>query len=314
MNDKVLIAPSTIGGYEPDPLVPLRAAGYEPVINPHKRKLTADEVKVLARECVGIVAGLEPLTAEVLRALPRLRCISRVGIGVDNIDLPCAKELGIQVCITAEAPIRSVVELTLGLLLDLFRNISKADRMIRTKHWERLKGSQLMGKTVGVIGLGRIGRAVAETLQKLDVRVIASDPAADAGWCASRKIDLCSLDHLLQKADAVTIHVSRQSGTPAIIGSRELSLMRPDAFLLNLSRGGVVDESALAQALRSKRLAGAASDVFEKEPYDGPLCQEERMLLSPHMGTYTQEAREAMERDAVKNLLKSLEKTHTHAR
>jgi len=306
---KVLIAPSTMGGYAPDPLEPLRREGYGIVPNPHKRKLTAEEVKELARDCVGIVSGLEPLTREVLDALPGLKCISRVGIGTDNIDMPYAARRGIAVCITGEAPVRSVVELAIGLLFALARNIPQADRLIRAGQWNRLKGVQLAGKTAGVVGLGRIGRAVARAFQNLDLKVVGADPAADPAWCRNFGIPVLSLDELLASSDIVTLHVPKPADG-VLIGSRELSLMRPHAFLLNLSRGGVVDEEALLQALSQDRLAGAAADVFEKEPYDGPLCQEERMLLSPHMGTYTQEAREAMERDAVLNLISALKEIH----
>jgi len=310
MAAKILIALSTIGGYQPDPLDPLRKAGYEWVLNPYKRKLTADEVKALAHDCVGIVAGLEPLTRDVLDALPQLRCISRSGIGVDNIDMPYAQAKGIRVCITAEAPIQPVVELTQGLLLDLFRQISKADRLIRANAWDRLKGRQVKGKTAAVVGLGRIGRAVASAFQQLGLRVIGVDPMADAAWCAEAGVAVVPLDAALREADVVSLHVSKVPGAGPLIGARELAAMKPTAFLLNMARGGVVDETALYETLKASRIAGAALDVFDAEPYSGPLQTLDNIVLSPHMGTFTQEARVAMEHEAVLNLVQALQSTH----
>lgn len=303
---KVFVGVSQFGGYEPDPLKKLQAH-CETIANPHGRRLTADEVIALAGDCIGIIAGLEPLKRPVLSALPELRCISRVGVGVDNIDLSYAAENHIEVCVTPEAPTQAVAELAVGFIFDLLRSISRSDRAVRQGEWLRIKAAELAGKTVGVIGLGRIGRRVSDILQGLQARVLGCDPAPDLTWCQTRGIPVLSLEELLAQSDIATLHLSTTPGSPPLLGTREFSLMKRGAFLVNLSRGGVVDEEALYQSLLKGHLGGAALDVYASEPYRGPLATLDQVILTAHVGSFTQESRALMEHQAVDNLIRHLE-------
>ncbi len=303
VKNKILISPTSFGKCGNEPLDILKKNNYEIILNPFGRKMTPEEVISLGEDCIGIVAGIESLNANVLNSLPNLQCISRCGSGIDNIDIEKAKELEIAIRNTPEGPTRAVAELTIGLILDLLRKISLRDRAIRNGKWNKEMGFLLKDKMVGILGLGRIGRTVAELLLKLDAKVIGSDINADIYWLEKTNISLVSLEELLKKSDILCIHVSSSPGENFLIGKNELSLMKKDAFLVNLSRGGVVDEDALFNFLKNKQLAGAAIDVFLQEPYNGPLIKLENVVLTSHIGSYAKESRLQMEMDAVENLL-----------
>jgi D-3-phosphoglycerate dehydrogenase len=304
---KVLISTSSFGQCGTEPLDLLTKAGFEPIINPYARKLTADEVVELGRECIGIVAGLEPLDGNVLERLPNLRCISRVGVGLDNVDLQAAATRGVEVRNTPEGPTRAVAELTVGLTLALLRRIPLADKNLRGGIWQKEMGSLLQGKTVGIVGLGRIGRKVAELFLSLGCVVVAADPLPDEEWLKNHPVSLISLDDLLRRSDIVTLHLAREPGAGPIIGEGEIERMKASAFVINMSRGEVLDEDALYRALNEGRIKGAALDVFGTEPYHGPLTKLENVVLTPHLGSYAHEARLQMEVDAVNNLLDVLQ-------
>jgi len=302
---KILISPSSFGICGDEPLELLRQKGYQPVLNPFGRKLAPPEIIELGKGCRGIIAGVEELDGTVLETLVGLRCVSRCGVGTDNVDLAKARELGITVMNTPEAPTRAVAELTVGVILDLLRNISRSDREMRRGNWYKGMGSLLFRKQVGILGLGRIGRAVAEMLAGLGAEVSGSDVKPDTKWLKSRRLKLMSTEDLLEKSDILTIHIS-YSGEGCLIGVKELASMKPGAYLINLSRGGIVDEAALYRALKEGRLAGAALDVFAEEPYTGPLKELNNVVLTPHLGSYARETRLAMETQAVENLIKAL--------
>lgn len=303
---KVLVGPTAFGDSGDEPLRLLASHGVELVRNPHGRGLRADEVVSLGADCVAILAGAEPLGAEVLEKLPALRCISRCGAGLDSIDLQAANARGIRVFNTPDALTRAVAELALGLLLALLRRIPLADRSLRRGEWRKETGSLLLGRTVGVVGLGRIGRAFAAMLKALGCTVLASDPYADASWAAAQGIELLPLDELLARSDVVSLHVALSPETRGLIGAAEIARMRDGALLVNVSRGEVVDEEALLVALRTGRLGGAALDVFRTEPYRGPLTELDTVVLTPHIGSRAREAKLSMEIEAVRNLLDGL--------
>lgn len=313
MTGKVLLAVSTIEGPE-EMKARLRSAGFEVKENPWGRRLTAEEVVALGNDCVGLIAGLEPLSRDVLSQLPMLRCISRVGVGADNVDKVYARDRGIDVRITPDAPVRSVVEYTLGVLLSLVRHVPSADRDVRGGTWKRRLGIQVAGRTVGVIGLGRIGKGVAKALVALGANVVATDSAPDTSWCAAHAVRLVSLAELLSLSDVVTLHALTPAGAPPLLGAAELRAMRKGAYLVNTARGGLIDETALQECLVSGHLSGAALDVFEQEPYKGTLRTLENVILTPHVAAHTKESREQMETEAVANLIESLRQTHAHAR
>ena len=294
---KVLIGPSTFGEHDPAPLVHLAEAGCDIIENPYKRRLTRDEVlKLLSDKVTGLIAGLEPLGRDVLEKT-RLRVISRCGVGTSNIDLEAARELCIKVRSTPDAPTTSVAELTIGAMINTLRQISRMDMDLHGGRWAKQIGVQLEGKAVAIIGLGRIGRKVASLLKGFNVKLIAVDPNL------SGKVDgveICSLEEALPKADIVTIH---SGGESQIMGSNEFKLIKDGAFLLNAARGGVVDETALIEALDNGKIKGAWIDTFNIEPYTGPLKSYSQVILTPHAGSYTVECRKIMETEAVNNLI-----------
>lgn len=300
---KVLISTSSFAADDRGPLEILATAGIEAVMPGLGRTLKVDEVGEWAAGCDGIIAGTEPLPAHILRSLNGLKVISRVGVGLDNIDLEEAEKLGIKVYNTPDGPTTPVAELTVALILDLLRGVSRADAEMRSGRWHKRMGRLLRGKVVGVIGFGRIGRLVASLVQAFGSRVIACDVCPDHSAAAAIGVTMVEMNELLSRADIVTLHTS---GCDSLIGADELALLKPGAFLINASRGGLVDEAALYGVLKSGRLAGAALDTFGAEPYDGPLTELSNVVLSPHVGSYAVEARVAMETQAAKNMVAGL--------
>jgi len=281
----------------------LRGAGIGIRTNPEGRKLTeAEAIEHLGDHVVGLIAGLEPLNAKVLDSAKHLKAIARVGIGLDTVDLEAARARGIAVFNTPEPPAQAVAELTLGHILGMLRNISRVDRAIRAGEWKGQFGQLLAGKTVGVVGYGRIGRKVAELLAAFGVNVIAHDPLTQE----TSPVRFVDLPTLLATSDIVTLHVPYTSENHHLIGANELASMKQGAFLVNIARGGLVDETALRASLESNRLGGAALDCFEVEPYSGPLKDLENVVMTAHMGTYATETRGQMEREAATQLVAHL--------
>ena len=299
---KIVITTSSFATYDRSPLHELKKNQIEYTINPYGRKLTSSEVINLAKDADGLVAGTESLNEEVLRNLPELKVISRCGAGLDNVDLEKAKELNIKVFFTPYGPTLAVAELTLGLMLDLLRKITAMDRELRKGLWKKQMGNLLTGKKVGIWGFGRIGQKVAQLLAPLGVEIAYYDIRTVEG-----AIPLKSKNELLSWADIITLHCSANADGKYAIGEAELKLMKDNAWLINASRGGLVDETALYPALQKGKLAGAALDVFENEPYAGPLCELDKVILTPHIGSYAKEGRIQMEMQAVRNLINGLQ-------
>ena len=280
----------------------IRSSGIEVKLNPFKTRLTEDQViELLGADSVGLIAGLESLNSRVLRSATALKVIARVGTGLDSVDLGEAAKLGIKVLNTPDAPTSAVAELTLGHILGLLRNIAKADRQIRDNKWQGQMGSLLETKTVGVVGFGRIGQRVAKLVASFGAKVIVSDPYTD-----TTEYENHVLDELCQRVDVLTLHLPYVEKTHNLIGSRQFQLMKKGSFVINVSRGGLIDEIALLQAVESEHIAGAALDCFEQEPYFGPLSKLENVQMTAHMGTYARETRDQMEREASLLLVKAL--------
>lgn len=301
----VLVSVSSFGEAGDEPLRLLESAGLDVVSNPHGRKLTEAEIAELIADVDAVIAGTEPLNAAVLGRAGRLRVISRVGVGLENVDLGAALRMGVAVRNTPDALTDAVAELTLGGLLSALRRIGRMDRDLHAGIWERQMGGLLRGRTVGIVGFGRIGIRLAELLQPFEPRLLAADRAPNPGAAARLGATYLELDELLREADVVSLHLPGLDET--LIGARELELMRPGAILVNASRGGLVDETALHDALTGGRLAGAYLDTFAAEPYDGPLRELPNVVLTPHAGSYAAEARARMETEAVRNLIEALE-------
>jgi len=303
MSRRIAVTTSSFGVHDDSVLSPLEQQGYEIVLNSTGRKLKLEETLEVCAGCIGILAGTEDYDRTVLEDLPDLRVISRVGSGMDNVDLSAAKDLGISVVNTPYGPTAAVAELTVGLILDMLRNISLMDRELRGGIWKKRMGNLLREKRVGIVGLGRIGGMLAGLLEGLGAQVAYSDVCATSQGSRYERMDL---DDLLRWADIVSLHCP-SCANGALIGEREIGLIGVGGFLVNVSRGDLVDETVLYDTLRDGRLAGAATDVFSDEPYGGSLRDLDNVVLTPHVGSYALEGRVAMERDAVANLLAGLE-------
>ena len=304
--NKILTSPSSFGKISPEPFNILKNNGFQVINNPYGRKLTESEVVNLAKECVGIVAGVEPLNENVLSQLKQLKCISRVGVGMDNIDLNYARLKNISVVNTPDGPTRSVAEFTIALTLSLLKKIPQAHNKIINKKWSKYLGNLIFGKKIGIIGLGRIGKMTAKLFRNLGNVVIAYDIKPDKVWAKENQVEIVSLENLIGSSDIITIHVPGSSSESPMISSSEINNLKNGAFLVNVARGGVVDENALYEALLAGKIAGAAIDVFKDEPYYGDLIKLDNVILTPHMGSYAKEGKLKMEIDAVNNIIKSL--------
>jgi D-3-phosphoglycerate dehydrogenase len=295
---KVCTTTSSFGDYDYPPEISL-------VKNPYGRRLTEEEAGAYLTEQnpAGLIAGVEPLTRKVLEGAPSLKVISRCGVGLDSVDVTAARDLGIAVLNTPEAPVMSVAELTLGLILAVLRHIPELDRELRLGNWPRKKGRLLSGKTVGIAGCGRIGTKVAELILPFGVECLGYDPFMESH-------PLCSLvkkDELLKRSDIITLHLPLTLETRNFLARREFGLMKAGAVVINTARGDLINEQDLEKALNAGKLGGAGLDVYHDEPYRGPLTGlKAPAVLTPHTASSAREARRQMELDALGNLIEEL--------
>ncbi|MDH6697744.1 hydroxyacid dehydrogenase [Streptomyces griseoviridis] len=253
-----------------------------------------------------IVRSGTRVDAEVLERATRLRVVARAGVGLDNVDTATARALGVTVVNAPDANSVSVAELTVSLVVASVRHLQEAGRSLRAGEWRRsdFAGTELSGRTAGIVGFGRVGRQVARRLAAFDMRILVHDPYADT---LADDVHATGLDELLAAADVVTLHLPRTPTTTGLIGARELRLMKPTAHLVNTARGGIVDESALYRALCAGTLAGAALDVFATEPPGAsPLLDLPNVVAVPHLGASTAEAQLRAGHEAVRKVLAEL--------
>lgn len=295
---RVLVAPALLNHQHGPHEAILPAAGFE-VVYPQDSDALFDPDVLLAHldGIDAVIAGMEPFNAEVLAA-SRLRVIARVGVGYDAIDIPSATEHGVAVTITPGTNEVSVAEQALALIIGVFRGNPWRDHSVRDGSWSRRSLPRLGGKTLGLVGLGRIGRAMVPRAQGLGLRVIAADPFADKTFAAENDVRLCELDELWGEADVISLHVPATPETYDLVNADTIAQMKPTAVVVNTARGSLIDEDALADALANDRLFGAGLDVFKTEPLpsESPLNQLDNVLMSPHMGGLDEESQEAMTR------------------
>lgn len=256
-----------------------------------------------------VVRSATKVTADLLAAGKRLKVVGRAGIGVDNVDVGAATERGVLVVNAPTANLLSATEHTFALLLALARNVALADAALKSGVWDRkpFLGVELQGKTLGVIGFGRIGQRVAARARAFDMQVVAHDPFLDAQAARRLEVELLSLEELLPRADVVTLHTPLTPETKNLLSAARLAEMKPGALLVNCSRGGVVDEEALLSALDEGRLGGAGLDVFAEEPpQDFALIRHPRVVATPHLGAQTREAQERISTETAEMLLAAL--------
>jgi len=301
---KILVTTVPFGEADPMPLELLKTAGVAFDLNPFGRRFQENELAERIGPYHVLIAGTEPITRAVMERAPNLQHISRVGIGLDSVDLIAARELGIQVSYTPDAPAPAVAELTVAQMLNLLRHLPQADRGMRRGIWKRLMGRRLAECVVGIIGLGRIGKRVARHLSGFGSKILVNDIAPDLEFIEKHGLIEAAKEQIYAESDIITLHVPLTQETRGLIGPRELAMMKPDALLINTARGGIVDEAALAAALRTGKLGGAAVDVFEQEPYTGALTGIENCLLTCHMGSCSVDCRARMEREATEEALR----------
>ena len=304
---RVLITTVPFGVHNRLPLDLLESVDVDFDINPLGRRLREGELADMVGSTEILIAGTEPITASVMDAAPNLRLVSRVGIGLDNVDLIAARKRGIAVAYTPEAPAPAVAELTLGLILTLLRHTHVANLQMHRGEWNRHMGRRIPEVTIGVIGTGRIGGRV---LRRLPVfgspRVLVNDLNPNANLVPELKLEWVGKETIYQEADVISLHLPMTRQTRNMIGREQLLQRKPDAILINTSRGGIVNESDLRDVMGDGHLGGAAIDVFTEEPYAGPLSEIERIVLTCHMGSMSVDCRSRMEIEATEEALRHL--------
>ena len=297
---RILVTTSSFGKADTKPL-DILSGKCNVKLNPYGRKLTTEEFTELTDGMDGVIAGVESITREALEKRPNIKVISRCGVGMDSVDVEACRELGVKVFNTPNAPVDSVAELTVSIMLDLLKNVSNMNSSMKSGNWNKMTGLMLKGKKVGIIGMGRIGSRVAELISAFGTEIAYSD-IEDKG----NGYRFMSKSELIQWADIITLHTSACEEGSYVIGKSELDEMRDSAYLVNTSRGRFIDEEALYNALIQGHIQGAALDVFREEPYSGKLMELDNVILTPHISSSAKEGRVVMELEAVHNLFSGL--------
>jgi D-3-phosphoglycerate dehydrogenase len=307
---KIFVASRSFGKVVDDGLKLLEKAG-DIIRNPQARALSSDELRESLRDVDATLLGNDVCDANVLKAATKLKVISRHGMGVDSIDLKAATENGIVVANTPRVNTTAVAEHTIALMLAILRRIPDANLSLKSKKWEALKfvGEELAGKTLGIIGLGAIGKEVAKRAKAFGTEILYADKIRDTDLERQLGISLVPLDSLLRESDIISIHLPLTPETRGLIDRKEIASVKSGAYLINTARAGIVNSDALADGLRSGRLAGAALDVFDTEPPDfaSELFNLEKIIMTPHIGAYTVEAIRKMDYIAAQNITRVLQ-------
>ena len=311
---RILVTPRSLTASPHPALDALGSAGYDVVFS-HPGALPDEAaLLLLVPGCVGWLAGVEPVSAAVVHAATELRAISRNGVGTDNLPLAVLRERGIRVDTAGGANASGVAELTLGLMLAALRHIPAADAGIKAGGWPRLRGGELGGRTVGVVGCGAIGRRVANLCVAFGAAVLGYDPAHGGAVPRISPYRSASFQEILTAADIVTLHCPPPENGAPLIGRAELATMRAGAILVNASRGSLIDETAVGDALNSGRLEGYAADTFAEEPPRSlALVGRAAVVATSHIGAFTDESIERATVGAVENLLSALAATDARA-
>lgn len=309
--NKILVTPRSVSKQGHPALAKLQAAGFEVVFCSPGQQPSEQDLLAALPDCVGMLAGVEPISAAVLESARRLKAISRNGVGVDNIDLEAAARLNIAVLNTPGANSRGVAELTWGLLLAMARSIPFGDAGFKAQQWRRNKGIELEGKTLGLIGCGSIGKRVARYALAFGMNVLAWDPYKDASFSPSEAFHYVSeLDELLTQSDVVTLHCPPPEGGTPMIDAAAIAKMKKGTLLINTARAELLDPQAVLNALDSGQIAAVGLDVFSPEPpADWALAQHPRTVATAHIGGFTDESVDRAVSMAVDHLLAALPPT-----
>lgn len=312
MSEKILVALSWANSIpaSPQAIQRLKDKGWEVVFNTTGRNMTPEEVIAAMPGTSASIAGSEKYTPAAFAAADRLKVISRVGVGFDAIDLATATGKGV---VVTTSPVQGLFEAmadhTIGLMIAISRRIPQANALVKAGQWKRVMGYHLHHRTLGIIGLGRIGREVAKLAKAFQMRMLCYDVVRDEAFAAEYGLEYVDLPYLLAEADYVSIHTPLNNATRGLINRERLSMMKPTAYLVNTSRGPVVDEDALYWALTNGVIAGAATDVLAKEPVDPnlPLLKLDNFIVTPHVGGLSLQAVDEMFASAVQSVIDVLE-------
>ncbi len=302
---RILVTPTSMQPGKGDKVLQkLREFSGDLLFNPLGRPLSEEELIPLLKDCDGYIAGLDHVTRKVIEACPGLKVISRYGVGYDRVDIMAAKEKGIKVTNTPGVNAEAVGELAFGMMLAVARKIPFLDDMTRKGAWPRSMGIELKGRTIGILGLGAIGKVVARCAKGYDMKVVAYDPFIDQEYCIQNNIGIRNFDPLLGEADIISLHLPLKDETRHVINGKTIAQMRDGAIIVNTSRGGLIDEEAAYQALKGGKLGGLALDAFEVEPPEkSPLFELDNVVVTPHTGAHTKEATDNMAYASIENLI-----------
>jgi len=302
---KILVTPTSLQpGKNEKMLSILQEYSNDLVFNPHGRPLTEEELMPLLKECDGFLAGLDFITEKALSQCDKLKVISRYGAGYDRVDIKAARNQEIVVTNTPGVNAEAVGELALSLILALARKIPYLSNSTKNGEWVRTVGMELKGKTLGILGLGAIGKVVARCGAGFGMKIIASDPHINEAYCREHQIAVKTFDRIIAESDVISLHLPLNQETHHIIGEKAFAQMKDGVILVNTSRGGIIDEDAACEALKSGKLRGLGLDAFEEEPPgDSPLFAFDNVIATPHTGAHTQEAIDNMALLAIQNLI-----------
>ena len=302
---RVFIATHPFGRAGHKPIELLEQTGWEIIFNPLGRRLKESEIGDYIKDVDAVIAGTEPYPQPILKE-SRVKVISRVGIGLDNMPLEYCHSRGIAVTYTPDAPSQAVAELTLANIINLSRNILASDHSVREGAWNRYLGFLLEEMAIGIIGVGRIGKRVCKLLEPFNAHILACDLQPDEKFGKEYHLEWVDKETILKNSDMVSLHIPYNDRNHHFIDRSSLALMKTGSRLINTSRGSVVDEAALLDALLQRHISGAALDVFEKEPYEGPFTHFDNVILTAHMGASARKSRYLMELAATEDCIRVL--------
>jgi len=302
---KILVTPTSMRPDNPtEALRTLQAFSNDLVFNPTGKPLTEDELIPLLQDCDGYLAGLDFVTDKVIAACPNLKAISRYGAGFDRVDTVAAKNAGVPVTNTPGVNAQAVGELAFGLIIALARRIPYLNNKTRTGEWVRSTGMELKNKTLGIFGLGAIGKVVACCAKGFGMKVIAYDPFIDKAYCQANDIESCTREEALKQANVISLHLPLNDETRNYINRNTIDMMLDGSIIVNTSRGGIINEDDAYEALKSGKLLGLGLDAFAIEPpTNSPLFELDNVVVTPHTGAHTEEATLNMANASVKNLI-----------
>ena len=305
---KILVTPTSFKpGSGGSALELLRSFSENLIFNPKDKPLSEDELIPLLEGCEGYIAGLDFITRKVIENAPALKVISRYGVGVDRVDLEAAKDRKVLVCNTPGVNSNAVADLAFGLLLCIARKVHILDRKTKEGEWPRSNGFELYGKTMGILGLGAVGKAVAKRASGFSMKIIAYDPFMDWNYAEANGIVAATFDDVVKEADFISLHLPFMEETRNIISGNVMKSMKRGVIILNTARGGLIDEDAACELLKSGHLGGLGLDAFTTEPPGAsPFFGFENVVVTPHTGAHTIEALAAMAELSVKNLIEVL--------